>query len=49
MVPRPLARARTTISRTCTDVIQPCQVDYEPRSARGARLKIKKKLTKARL
>ena len=25
MVPRPLAPARAMISRTCADVIQPCQ------------------------
>ena len=41
MVPRPLAPARAMSSRTCADVIQPCQsrVDYEPRSAHGRALK----------
>ena len=37
MVPRPLAPSRALRSRTCVDVIQPCQprVKQEPRSAHG--------------
>ena len=39
MVPRLLAAARAMRSRTCADVIQPCCINLEPRSAHGRAVK----------